>query len=87
MYKPEPKKVLATRQYLEKRADHNITQSQLLKVAGPDLLIWMDDRKGFPGYRLMTAKTPVVGRHILKYVLTDPDLVAAYYHALGLNPI
>ena len=50
-----------------------------VKVAGPDLLIWMDKRQGFPGNHLMAANKPVVGRVILKYVLTDPDLVAAYY--------
>lgn len=87
MYKPEPKKVLATRQYLEKGADRNVTQSQLVKVAGPDLYVWMDEREGFPGDRLMTAKDSVVGRVILKYVLTDPNLVTAYYQAVGLEPV
>jgi len=87
MYKPEPNKVLATRQYLEKRANHVVTQSQLVKVAGPDLYVWMDERKGFPGNYLITAKSRVFGRHVLKFILTDPDLVVAYYQAVGFDPI
>ena len=87
MYTPEPQEVLATRQYLESRADNNVTQSQLHEVAGSDLLVWMDDREGFPGNHLLGFNRPVVGRVLLKYVLTDPDLVAAYYQAVGLDPI
>ena len=87
MYTPIPQEVLATRQYLEKRADYNVTKSQLLKVAGADLVVWMDDREGFPGNHLLGRDKPVVGRALLKYVLTDTDLVAAYYQAVGLEPI
>ena len=87
MYTPEPKDVLATRQYLEKRADQNVTQTQLVKVAGPDLYVWMDEREGFPGNYLNAEESHILGRHILKYVLTDPELIAAYYQAVGLDPI
>lgn len=77
MYKPDPQKVLATRQYLENRADYKVTQSQLAKVAGPDLFVLMDERRYFPG-------NLIIG---LKYVLADTDLVAAYYQAVGLDPM
>ena len=87
MYKPDPQKVLATRQYLENRADYKVTQSQLAKVAGPDLFVLMDERRYFPGNLTIGPVKPVYGHVILKYVLADTDLVAACYQAVGLDPI
>ena len=70
MYNPDPNKVLATRQFLENRAHQRVTQSQLLSVTGPDLYVWMDEKEGFPGNYLDRAKSRILGRHILEYVLT-----------------
>lgn len=87
MYKLSPKKVLATRQYLENRADYPVSQSQLAKVAGADLFVWMDQHPNFHCVHYLWGKKTVYGRVILEHFLTDPDLEVAYLRAVGLDLI
>ena len=87
MYKLSPEKVLATRQYLENKADHHVSESQLAKVAGAELFVWMDQHPDFHCVHYLSRKKTVYGRVILEHFLTNPDIEVAYLRAVGLDPI